>query len=112
MGIFCDRCSRPGKGSARHRAFQFLNSQSTQLLSGLQKLLNDLSRVCAGLRASETEFATWRDARRSFEGFVDELESRERNEDKLMNVWTKTDFRSREPACRTHLQERREFATN
>lgn len=68
--------------------------QATQLLSDHQKLLNDLNRLCARLGTPEPEYATWGDARRSFEDFLDELEIHERNENALMDLWAESDGNS------------------
>lgn len=68
---------------------------ATQLLSDHQKLLNDLSRLGARLGATDPEFATWGDARRSFDEFLDELETHERNENELLDLWAGTDHKAK-----------------
>ena len=60
-----------------------------QLVSEHRELLDRLRELCTTLAAPEPQFATWGDAKSSFQEFLNELEEHEKQENKLIDLWTK-----------------------
>ena len=62
---------------------------AAKLLKEHQNVLNELNALCRRLGKAEPEFESWGEANQAFEAFLQKLETHEKQEQTLFEVWTK-----------------------